>query len=583
MSAKPTSGTSLYARLLGYTRPYARIFALGLGTVVLFALTEPAIPALLKPLLDGTFVERDPGHLFWMPILLIVLFVVRGVATFTSQTAFAWVAAKVVYDIREQMFARMLCLPTRYFDESATGNLISKVTYDVTQVMEAATNVLTVLVRDTLAVIGLAAYVFWLDWRLSLVVFIVVPTIGWVVSIFARRLRRLNRRFQQNIGDVTHVLEESVRGHKVVKVYGGESYERKRFDGFSSLGRHLYFKIQVASAANAPIVEVLGAVIMGVVIYLGTSTDESGNILTVGGFVSFIGALAMMFSPLKRLTKVNAPLQRGLAAAESVFALIDEHCEPDDGTIRLDRSAGMIRFELVSFSYAQEKQKVLDSIDLTLGPKELVALVGPSGSGKSTLAALMLRLYNVSEGRLLLDGKPLNDIRLADLRRQFAFVSQEITLFNDTVAANIAYGMQPQPGEPEIREAAVAAHAWEFIERLPHGLQTLIGEDGLRLSGGQRQRIALARALLKDAPVLILDEATSALDTESERAVQQSLDAQRDQRTTIVIAHRLSTVERADRIVVMEQGGVVETGTHAELLDRNGLYARLYKTQFVDG
>jgi len=572
----------LYRRLLGYTRVYWKVFVSGLVAIVVLGLSEPALPALLKPLLDGTFVERDPQYLFWMPILIVLLFLVRGLAAFANQTAFAWVASKVVHDIRAQMFERILSLPASYYDRHSTGNVISKLTFDVTQVMNAATDVLTVLVRDSIAVIGLLIFVFWLDWRLSTILLVVVPAIAWIVSVFARRLRQLNRGFQANIGDLTHVLEESVRGQKVVKIYGGAPYERERFGHRSNRARRLFFKIAVASAANTPIVEILGAVAMAVVIYIGTSPQDSCESLTVGGFVAFFGAIAMLFSPLKRLTKINAPLQRGLAAAESVFQLIDEQGEPDNGRRSLARAEGEVRLEHVGFRYADEEERVLDDVSVLIRPREMVALVGPSGSGKSTLTALIPRLYDPSEGRVSIDGIDLKELRLADLRAQIALVSQEVNLFNDTIAGNIAYGMDPRPAEADIIAAARAAHALEFIERLPNGLDTLIGEDGLRLSGGQRQRIALARAILKDAPVLILDEATSALDTESERAVQQSLDEQRDRRTTIIIAHRLSTVERADRILVMDRGRIVESGSHAELLARGGLYARLYQTQFVE-
>jgi subfamily B ATP-binding cassette protein MsbA len=576
-----TQSLYLYKRLLGYTRVYWKVFAGGLVAIALLGLTEPAMPALLKPLLDGTFVERDPEFLFWMPILIVALFVVRGLASFLNQAAFAWVASKVVFDIRAQMFERILSLPASYYDQHSTGNIISKLTFDVTQVMNAATDVLTVLVRDTIAVIGLLVFVFWLDWRLSSILLVVVPSIAWVVSVFAKRLRQLSRRFQANIGDLTHVLEETVRGQKVVKIYGAEAYESARFEARSNWARRLFFKIKVASAANTPIVEILGAVAMAVVIYVGTTPDDSGNALTVGGFVAFFGAIAMLFSPIKRLTKINAPLQRGLAAAESVFRLIDEHGEPDNGRRSLDRVAGELTFEGVAFRYGPDDERVLHGVSLSIRPREMVALVGPSGSGKSTLTALIPRLYDPTDGCIRIDGVDAREVRLADLRRQIALVSQEVNLFNDTIAGNIAYGMDPRPPEADIVAAGRAAYAMEFIERLPQGLDTLIGEDGLRLSGGQRQRIALARAILKDAPILILDEATSALDTESERAVQQSLDEQRHRRTTIIIAHRLSTVERADRILVMDQGRVVESGSHTELLARGGLYARLYQTQFV--
>jgi subfamily B ATP-binding cassette protein MsbA len=411
-------------------------------------------------------------------------------------------------------------------------------------------------------------------------VLLVVPAIAWVIKVFAYRLRSLNRHVQANIGDVTHVLEESIRGHKVVKIYDGAAFERHRFDVQSNRARLLFYKVKVAAAANTPLVELLGAIAMGAIIYLAANSNWGGGEFSVGGFVSFFGAIALMFSPLKRLTKINAPLQRGLAAAESIFGLIDESGEPDTGTRRLPRVTGELELQRVSFAYEVDRNPVLRGVDLHIRPKEMVALVGRSGGGKSTLVSLLPRLYDPTAGRILLDGIDIREVSLADLRAQIALVSQDVNLFNDTIAANIAYGIDPHPPERLIREAARSSHALEFIDRLPEGLNTRIGEDGLRLSGGQRQRIALARALLKDAPILILDEATSALDTESERAIQASLQEQRQRRTTIVIAHRLSTVERADRILVIDKGRIIEAGRHRELITRGGVYADLYQTQF---
>ena len=569
---------AVYLRLLHHVKPYWKAFAGGLFFTVVLALTEPAIPWLLKPLLDGTFVERDPHYLFWSPILLLILFLVRGSANFLSRVAFQWVGGKVVLDLRKQMFERLLTLPTAYFDAHATGNLIAKVTYDVTQVTTAATRVLTVLVRDSLSVIGLLAYMLWLNWRFTLIVFLMLPVMAGFVRLIARRMRRASRDVQRTMGEMTHALEEAVRGHKIVKVFGGEAYERKRFHELANWVRRHRFKLKVADATSVPVVEFMGAVMIAVLIYAGTG-QAGGEPLTVGEFVSYFAALGMLFAPIKRLTAINQPLQTGLAGAESVFALIDQPPEPDRGHRELERADGHIRFEEVHFRYPQAEQDALEGVSFEVRPGSTLALVGPSGSGKTTIAALIPRFYDPTAGRIFLDGIPLDEIRLRSLRDQIAYVGQESVLFNDTVAANIAYGLAEPPSREALEAAAEAAHALDFIRELPDGFDTLVGEDGVRLSGGQRQRIAIARALLKDAPILVLDEATSALDSASERHVQAALANLTANRTTLVIAHRLSTIEKADEILVIRDGRIVESGRHAELIERNGEYARLYNIQ----
>ncbi len=544
-----------------------------------FALTEAAIPAILKPILDGTFVERNEFYLYWAPFGIIGLFFVRGLTSFINATAFAAVSTRVVLDLRRQMFDRLLSLPTRYYDHQSTGNVISKLTYDVTQVTDAATESLTVLIKDSVTVLGLLAFVFWLDWKLSLFVFLLFPVIAVVVVIVGRRLRILSRGLQNAFGDLTHVLEESVRGHKVVKIFGGQAYEQDLFHEKANWVRRLQFKIRVASASSVPIVELLGSVIMAIVIYIGTSRATEDQ-LTVGGFVAFFTALGLLFSPIKRLTRVNEPMQRGLAAAESVFGLIDQAPEPDSGQASALEGQGHLQFEGVTFGYDNTERVAIEGFSLDIPPRMTTALAGASGSGKTTVANLIPRLYNITAGRILLDGIDIQELRLNELRRRISLVSQDVVLFNDTIAANIAYGMSSMPTPEAIRSAARQAHALEFIDRLPEGLHTQVGENGVRLSGGQRQRLALARALLRDASILILDEATSALDSESEQAVQEALDAMRHKRTTLVIAHRLSTIQRADQIVVMRAGRIVETGNHEDLLTNGGQYADLYKTQF---
>lgn len=570
--------SSIYRRLLGYTRPYASQFAAGVLAMVVLGVTEAGIPAVLKPVLDGTFVDKDPIWLTWAPIAIIALFVVRGAASMASGLAFTAVGTRVVYDLRQDMFGRLLTLPTSFYDRSPTGNLISKLLYDVNQVMQASTDVLTVLIKDTVTVIALLAYIFWLDWKLSLLIFLIVPVITGTAVVLGRRMRRISRLLQSSFGDMTHVLEESGRGHKVVKIFGGQDYEATRFEKVSRQVRQQMFKFKVASSISVPTVELIGACVMAAVIYLGTSLAQD-NQMTVGSFVSFFAALGLLFSPIKRLTRINDPLQRGLAAAESVFGLIDEAAEKDEGTHAKTRAEGCIRFEQVEVRYGDSKRNALGPLDIDIPPRTTVALVGASGSGKTTFVNLIPRLYEPLAGRVLLDGVDLRDWRLGNLREQIALVSQDVLLFNDSVANNIAYGRPTD--DAAIREAARAANALDFIETMPQGFDTLIGENGVRLSGGQRQRLAVARALLADAPVLILDEATSALDTESERIVQEALDTLRQDRTTLIVAHRLSTIEKADRILVFDQGTLLEQGTRDELLAAGGRYKRLIEAQMM--
>jgi subfamily B ATP-binding cassette protein MsbA len=575
------SGTGLYLRLLRYVAPYRGVFALGVGGMVIVAATEPMLPALLKPLLDGIFVEKNEIVMRWMPLVIIGLFVVRGLAEYAATYSINWVGNKVVMDLRNAMFARLLALPTPYYDDHASGNLISKLTYDVAQVTAAATSVLTVIFKDTLAMLGLLAWMLWLNWKLTLLALVMTPIIVGVVRVISIRLRSSSRDVQWGMGEVTQVLQETIEGHKVVKLFGGQHYESARFDDQANRVRRYLMKQAAAAAASVPIVQLIAAVALAVMVYLAT-LQSSAQEITVGGFGSFITAMLMLTAPLKRITSVNEPLQRGLAAAESIFELLDQHAEPDTGTVTLARARGEIRFESVSFTYGNSPHAALDGIELTIAPGESVALVGASGSGKTTFVNLVPRFYHPTRGRILLDGHDLEALRLASLRANIALVSQDVVLFNDTVAANIAYGVMNSASRGDIVAAAEAAHAMEFIGKMPEGLDTLVGENGVRLSGGQRQRLAIARALLKNAPVLILDEATSALDSESERHVQAALETLMRGRTTVVVAHRLSTVERADRIVVLEQGRIVEIGTHRELLDRGGVYAKLYRIQFAE-
>jgi subfamily B ATP-binding cassette protein MsbA len=576
-----TSG-KLYLRLLGYVMPYWRMFAASLLAMVVVAATEPALPALLKPMLDGTFVNRDPVWIRWVPILIILIAVVRGVANYCGTYTINWVGTRLVMDLRNAMFRKLLVLPTSYYDDNPTGNLISKLTYDVMQVTNAATNVVTIFIKDLLSIVGLLAWLFYLNWKLTFLVLVMTPLIVYVVRKLSVRLRRSSRDAQQAMGDITQVLEEAIDGHKVVKLFGGQHYEGARFGDQTNRVRRYTMKQAIAAAANVPIVQLIAAVALAVIIYLSAGVIASREV-TVGSFVSFISAMLMLTSPLKRITGVNEFVQKGLAAAESIFGLLDREAEPDPGTVELPRARGEVRFENVGFTYPGAARPALEAITFDIRPGQTLALVGASGSGKTTLANLLPRFYHPTHGRILIDGHDTETLKLASLRSNLALVSQDIVLFNDTIAANIAYGAMNDVRPEAIVAAAEAAHAMAFIRAMPEELNTLVGENGVKLSGGERQRIAIARALLKDAPILILDEATSHLDSESERHVQAALETLMKSRTTLVIAHRLSTIENADRILVMDTGRIVEAGTHYELLERDGAYARLYRIQFESG
>jgi ATP-binding cassette, subfamily B, bacterial MsbA len=574
------SSRALYLRLLSYVKPYWRMFAASIAALIVVAATEPLFPALMKTMVDGSFVNKDPTLMRWLPVAIVLIFLIRGVASYISGYAITWVAQRLVADLRAAMFGRMLKLPTLYYDNNTTGNILSKYTYDVMQVTGAATSVLTVSVQDSLVIVGLLAWLFYLNWQLSLIAIVVGPLMAMVVRKFSERLRSVSRAEQGAMGDIAHVLEETISCHRVVKIFGGQEYEASRFDRMIETARRYYMKEASAVEANVPSVQLIAAFAVALIVYLATM-QAANDQTTAGGFVSFLVALLLLLAPLKRLTGVNQALQRGLAASESVFELIDEPDEVDTGVKEIGRAQGALSFESVNFRYPGASRNALDAVTLKIERGERVALVGASGSGKTTFANLIPRFYTPDSGRIRLDGIDIAELKLASLRENLALVSQDVVLFNDSVAANIAYGRLRDTPRAKILAAAEAAHAKEFISEMADGIDTMIGENGVRLSGGQRQRLAIARAVLKDAPVLILDEATSALDSESERHVQAALETLMRGRTTLIIAHRLSTIENADRIVALDQGKIAEVGNHRELMAVNGIYAKLYRIQYA--
>ena len=571
----------LYLRLLSHVRPHWKGFALTLAATALAAATEPLFPALMKPLLDMGFSQNPSTWITWMPLAIVGIFLLRGVAGFFASYGMSWVSVRVITDLRQLMFERLMRLPTSYFDAHASSVPATRIANDVNGVAGAATSTLTVLIRDSLSVLGLVAWLLYLNWTLTLVSLAVIPLTGFIIRGFSARLRRLSLAAQDGIAQMYLVLHESIRGQKVIKIFSGEEHATSRFVRVNDTLRGNGMRQAIAAAAIAPVTQIFASVGLAIVVYVALQ-QSAGNETTVGDFVSFITAMLLLLAPLKHLADINAPLQRGLAAAESVFRMLDETPELDTGTRELGRARGEIEFAAVSLRYATAERDALTGIDLNIRPGETVALVGPSGGGKSSLVNLVPRFYHTNGGQIRIDGHDAETLTLQSLRANIAHVGQDVFLFDDTVAANIAYGGKRDATRTEIAAAARAAHALEFIEAMPQGFDTLIGENGARISGGQRQRIAIARAILKDAPILLLDEATSALDSESERHVQAALEELMRGRTTLVIAHRLSTVEHADRIAVLSQGRIAEMGTHAQLLEKGGIYANLYHLQFAE-
>ncbi|MFZ4055069.1 MAG: lipid A export permease/ATP-binding protein MsbA [Polynucleobacter sp.] len=576
-------------RLVQYLRPHAALIVGAILAMALVAGSETAIPALMKPLLDRGFTGQLNDKLWQVPAFLVGLAIIRSFAQFFSNYLLTRVITEVLLKLREQMFNRLLRAKTDFFQKNSASNLINAVVFEVNNVLSIMGGMLISLVRDSLTVIGLIAYLIYLNWQLTLLVLIIFPVIAFIMGRINRRLRSLNRQQQTLTSDLAYIVEETAGGHKIIKVHGGEEYEMQRFMEKANRLREFGLKSAIAGGLNQPITQLIASMALSVVLVVALMQSATEGV-TVGGFAAFITAMMLVISPLKHLADINQPLQRGLTAAEMIFALIDQAIEEDDsrqlGATPMKKARGEIQFTNVSFSYEQEegRQDALKQVDFHIQPGEIVAFVGPSGGGKSTLVNLLPRFFRPTQGKITLDGIPLEDLLLTDLRRQIAFVSQDVVLFNDSIAANVAYGSAAQGGidRGRVIEALEAANLSALIRELPEGIDSLIGDNGNRLSGGQRQRLAIARAIYKNAPILILDEATSALDSESERQVQDALERLMSGRTTLVIAHRLSTIEHANRIIVLEHGKVIENGTHAELIAHNGMYSNLHRLQFAN-
>ncbi len=582
LKRKPSGDSmALYKRLTTYSKQYWPWLIIATISGMAYSGIDALFTYLMKPLLDKGFVTRDPTFLKWLPLVIIVLFAVRSLMNLAGDYTMAKVSRSIVVKFRQEIFDKLLHLPCRHFDKESSGQLLSLIVYNTTQVSSACTDALTQLVQSGFLALGLLVVLFTLSWKLSLLLLITGPVVAIAVKLSSTRLRNLSRKTQDSMADIAHVAEEAIEGYRVVRIFGGEAYEMKKFYKAikSSMAREL--KIIVTKAAGTSSVQMVGILVLALLIYVATSKLGVDHQLTAGGFAAMIAAILALLKPVKDLTTLNVQIQKGLAGAETIFEMLDKPNERDDGMYETPRVKGAIEFKNISFSYSLEVGPVLQNINFSIRPSQVVALVGRSGSGKSTIASLLPRFYDLEQGNITIDGVDLFDYRLKNLRQQFALVSQQVSLFNDTIANNIAYGrLGESVSDEQIRVAAKAAHALEFIDQLPEGLNTVIGENGILLSGGQRQRLAIARAILKDAPILILDEATSALDSESERYIQEALEAVMKNRTTLVIAHRLSTIESADHIVVMDGGHIIEQGTHQQLLAQRGYYTKLYEMQF---
>lgn len=580
MSVTTPRASDTYRRLLRYVRPHWQRFAYAILGMVGFALTDIAFAALLQPMLDGSFTQRDSDSIWFVPLAIVVLFLIRGAAGYASTYFMAWIGWAVIKQLRAEVFQKYLTLPTAFYDEASSGELISRITFNSQKVATAASTALTVFIRDTLTAVGLLALMFWHSWQLSLCFLVIGPIIGVIVGRVTKQFRKASRNIQESMGDVSHVIQEAIDGSRVVKIFGGQDGERLRFESANESNRRFNMRETRIRALNVPIIQLLVAIALAIIVFVASSDVLGDDRLSPGEFMSFIGAMLLLFAPMRRLTMLNSQIQQGIAAGESLFETLDLESETDTGTQSLTAPIASIEYRDVSMAYREDKPAVLKNVTLNIRSGDTIALVGESGSGKTSLISLLARMYDYNSGDILINGTSVQEFTLVSLRSQISYVSQDVMLFNDTILNNIAYGSSEAVDRPIIEAACKAAFAADFIEKLDDGYETMVGENGIMLSGGQRQRVAIARALLKDAPILILDEATSALDNESERKVQEGLDNLMHGRTTLVVAHRLSTIVNADCIVVMKQGQIVESGTHGELLGKNSHYSKLHQLQF---
>ena len=580
LKAPPVGSWTTYKRLLTYVKPFWLAFSLAVLGNIIYAAASTGMAAAMEYVITAIENPTDQNRML-LTGLIVGVFALRGLGTFFSQYFISYVGRNVINALRNDVFDRLMTLPSRYFDDNAAGRLVSKLTFNVEQVAEAATNAITITLREGLTIVGLLGFMLYTNWKLTLVFLTVGPVIGFVVSYASKRFRRISKRIQGSMGDITHVASESITGYRVVRTFGGEDYERERFRDVSERNLKQSLKMASTQAISVPVIQVLVAIAIAALVWTMLAPEIRGE-MTTGQLVAFITAATTMAKPIRQVTSVHAKIQKGVAAAYDVFETMDEQPEEDRGGFAPERVEGRIEFDQVSFRYRDQLDNVLEGISLSIPAGQSVALVGRSGSGKSTLVSLLPRFYEFTGGDIRIDDHSLKEFSLQALRSQIALVNQNVVLFNDTIAANIAYGALRDCSREEIREAAAKAHALEFIDRMPEGLDTMIGDNGVMLSGGQRQRLAIARALLKNAPILILDESTSALDTESERHIQEALETVMEGRTTLVIAHRLSTIEKADRILVMDKGRIVESGNHDELLAADGAYAQLHQIQFSE-